>query len=110
MSLIDRVIGWNGPSLEYVTCPICKDLFANPRSLGCDHTFCFGCIQQLMGTQQSATCPECRDPFVKSDIKKICYNNCLLNIFAHVISSLLDRQDYYFVRDIPQYKPKGNNL
>ncbi|XP_061886942.1 E3 ubiquitin-protein ligase TRIM69 [Entelurus aequoreus] len=49
-----------------LTCSICLDLFKQPVSLPCDHTFCQGCIVGYWagprGHSQGATgsCPQCR--------------------------------------------------
>ncbi|XP_072311514.1 E3 ubiquitin-protein ligase TRIM69 [Eucyclogobius newberryi] len=49
-----------------LTCSICLDLFKQPVSLPCDHTFCQGCIEGYWtgprGSGQGGTgsCPQCR--------------------------------------------------
>uniref|UniRef100_A0A1A8A795 TRIM39-RPP21 readthrough n=1 Tax=Nothobranchius furzeri TaxID=105023 RepID=A0A1A8A795_NOTFU len=49
-----------------LTCSICLDLFKQPVSLPCDHTFCQGCIEGYWtgprGPGQGGTgaCPQCR--------------------------------------------------
>ncbi|XP_054468714.1 E3 ubiquitin-protein ligase TRIM69 [Anoplopoma fimbria] len=49
-----------------LTCSICLDLFKQPVSLPCDHTFCQGCIEGYWtgprGPVQGGTgsCPQCR--------------------------------------------------
>jgi len=49
-----------------LTCSICLDLFKQPVSLPCDHTFCQGCIEGYWtgprGPVQGSTgsCPQCR--------------------------------------------------
>ena len=49
-----------------LTCSICLDLFKQPVSLPCDHTFCQGCIEGYWtgprGPSQGGTgsCPQCR--------------------------------------------------
>ncbi|MEQ2161050.1 hypothetical protein GOODEAATRI_005655 [Goodea atripinnis] len=52
-----------------LTCSICLDLFKQPVSLPCDHTFCQGCIEGYWtgprGSGQGGTgsCPQCRKVF-----------------------------------------------
>ncbi|XP_051907532.1 zinc-binding protein A33-like [Hippocampus zosterae] len=52
-----------------LTCSICLDLFKQPVSLPCDHTFCQGCIEGYWtgprGRSQgeSGSCPQCRKVF-----------------------------------------------
>ncbi|XP_067113970.1 E3 ubiquitin-protein ligase TRIM69 isoform X2 [Osmerus mordax] len=53
-----------------LTCSICLDLFKQPVSLPCDHTFCQGCIAGYWagprGSGQGGTgsCPQCRKVFL----------------------------------------------
>lgn len=57
-----------------LTCSICLDLFKQPVSLPCDHTFCQPCITNYWsgggaratgqpGTGSSGSCPQCRKVF-----------------------------------------------
>uniref|UniRef100_H3CUM6 Tripartite motif containing 69 n=1 Tax=Tetraodon nigroviridis TaxID=99883 RepID=H3CUM6_TETNG len=49
-----------------LTCSICLDLFKQPVSLPCDHTFCKGCIEGYWtgprgpGQGSTGSCPQCR--------------------------------------------------
>lgn len=49
-----------------LTCSICLDLFKQPVSLPCDHTFCKGCIEGYWtgprgpGQGSMGSCPQCR--------------------------------------------------
>ena len=48
------------------TCPICLDLFDNPKSLPCLHAFCLKCLQGQFRNKQpgdKAPCPNCRKEF-----------------------------------------------
>ena len=44
-----------------VTCPLCLDLFKEPKKLPCDHVYCKDCIKGLALRSLNATisCPEC---------------------------------------------------
>ncbi|KAM5282565.1 ret finger protein-like 4B [Hipposideros larvatus] len=48
---------------EEALCPICLELFSNPISLSCVHTFCFNCIQLWLLERKDLklTCPICRE-------------------------------------------------
>ncbi|KAG5835271.1 E3 ubiquitin-protein ligase TRIM69 [Anguilla anguilla] len=50
-----------------LTCSICLDLFKQPVSLPCDHTFCQACITSYWTGPAcqagSASCPQCRTAF-----------------------------------------------
>ena len=45
-----------------VTCPLCIDLFKEPKKLPCDHVYCKDCLKglALRSLNQSISCPECR--------------------------------------------------
>ena len=48
------------PPANDLRCGICLELFKDPRSLPCLHTFCFECLQQSLGNSHSLKCPVCR--------------------------------------------------
>ncbi len=51
-------------------CSICMDVFTDPRTLPCLHTFCFKCIADWCKNTQpgvKVTCPECRQECVIPD-------------------------------------------
>lgn len=59
------------------TCPICADIFTNPKGLPCLHSFCRECLRVYITKQQEAkgrkyefTCPVCRHNVVPPDVKK----------------------------------------
>ena len=43
----------------HLTCPICYELYKNPKYLPCYHSYCEGCLVKLV-VQSNITCPECR--------------------------------------------------
>ncbi len=52
------------PSLEEsLTCPICLDLFDDPRLLPCSHTFCCKCLRSTISNPSFVKCPLCRHLF-----------------------------------------------
>ncbi|XP_073516391.1 E3 ubiquitin/ISG15 ligase TRIM25-like [Phyllobates terribilis] len=51
---------------DELTCSICKSIFRDPVSLRCGHNFCRGCIDDLLGEQDSTRiykCPHCYEIF-----------------------------------------------
>ncbi|XP_075701971.1 E3 ubiquitin-protein ligase TRIM65 isoform X2 [Rhinoderma darwinii] len=49
-----------------LNCSICLDVFANPLTLPCGHSFCQKCIHEHWDREETMscfTCPECRFPF-----------------------------------------------
>ena len=48
---------------EEVSCPVCKDIFKDPRQLPCLHSFCLHCLKhwhQTSGGQNAFRCPKCQ--------------------------------------------------
>ncbi|XP_072526724.1 E3 ubiquitin/ISG15 ligase TRIM25 [Salminus brasiliensis] len=47
---------------EELTCPVCLDLYRDPRLLPCGHNFCLSCLRRLKGRSERGRlrCPECR--------------------------------------------------
>ena len=45
-----------------VTCPLCLDIFTEPKRLPCDHVYCRQCLRglALRSITGSISCPECR--------------------------------------------------
>ena len=51
---------------EQVTCPVCLDVFIQPKLLACTHAFCMDCIDclpvDLVDGAHKIRCPTCREP------------------------------------------------
>ena len=45
---------------NHVTCPICYQLYKDPKVLPCQHSYCQECLNKLEKDKQ-VTCPECRE-------------------------------------------------
>ena len=49
---------------EQLTCPVCLDLYTNPKTLPCLHSFCEACIERFPRDKEGETyylsCPTCR--------------------------------------------------
>ena len=43
-----------------ITCPVCQDIFQEPKILPCFHYYCKRCVLQLAAREQPFPCPECR--------------------------------------------------
>ncbi|XP_065886758.1 E3 ubiquitin-protein ligase TRIM71-like [Dysidea avara] len=73
---------------EEITCSICGDLFTDPKTIPCLHTFCKRCIERsIESNKKMATivcCPLCRAPLPQDGIASIPTNftiNRLVEIF-----------------------------
>ncbi|XP_051827842.1 probable E3 ubiquitin-protein ligase TRIML1 [Antechinus flavipes] len=45
-----------------LTCSICLGYFRDPVTVNCGHSFCIGCLRHCrVRTQETLTCPECRE-------------------------------------------------
>ena len=42
-----------------LTCPVCYQLFKNPKYIPCYHSYCKGCLEKIQ-VECKITCPECR--------------------------------------------------
>ena len=51
-----------------LTCSICQDIFDDPQSLPCMHTFCKGCINEHFRVNKESSCPLCRNPAWKRQL------------------------------------------
>lgn len=50
---------------ETLTCPVCQDIFEEPRQLECGHSACLGCLKEMgcHSYEQPFRCPNCRQEF-----------------------------------------------
>ncbi|XP_055510105.1 tripartite motif-containing protein 65-like isoform X3 [Leucoraja erinacea] len=48
---------------EKLSCPICMELFTEPATMPCGHSFCLRCLQDYLGRQRLPDCPSCRTAF-----------------------------------------------
>ena len=74
---------------EEITCSICGDLFTDPKTIPCLHTFCKQCIvKSIKSNKKMASvvcCPLCRTPLPRDDVSFIPTNftiNRLVEIFG----------------------------
>ena len=74
---------------EEITCSICGDLFTDPKTIPCLHTFCKRCIEKSIESNKKMAsivcCPLCRAPLPRDDISSVPTNftiNRLVEIFG----------------------------
>ncbi|XP_033839966.1 nuclear factor 7, brain-like [Periophthalmus magnuspinnatus] len=62
-------------------CPICLDLFTNPASTPCGHSFCLSCISTYWEGDKFCQCPLCKKMYYKKPDLQI--NSTLREITEH---------------------------
>uniref|UniRef100_A0A8C5CIR1 Uncharacterized protein n=1 Tax=Gadus morhua TaxID=8049 RepID=A0A8C5CIR1_GADMO len=51
----------NPPPLKHIlTCSVCTEIFKDPVSLGCHHSFCSSCLQDFWAQAKNKNCPVCK--------------------------------------------------
>ena len=70
---------------ENLTCPVCHQVFRNPKYLSCYHSYCEECLERMQNHSRSPTaasyiiCPECRkETVVPAGVKEL-PNNFFIN-------------------------------
>ncbi|XP_072219820.1 E3 ubiquitin/ISG15 ligase TRIM25-like [Leuresthes tenuis] len=49
---------------EMLMCPVCQDIFKDPRQLPCGHSMCMSCLENLLDHSDTPfRCPDCRATF-----------------------------------------------
>ncbi|XP_071507046.1 E3 ubiquitin-protein ligase TRIM45-like [Diadema antillarum] len=76
-------------SSQNLECPICLELFNQPKSLICSHTFCKDCLESIFQTlpnQQTIACPVCRGetPLPSGGVSKLQTNVPLSSLVDEV--------------------------
>ncbi|CAF0722879.1 unnamed protein product [Brachionus calyciflorus] len=65
--------------LDELKCSICLELFQNPRTLNCQHSFCSKCLEPL-AKEKIFACPQCRNTCFYEGLDKIAKNTLLANL------------------------------
>ena len=60
----------HAPLAEHLRCSICVDIFDDPHSLPCQHTFCHGCILECFRRTSQMSCPLCKAPCWKRQLQR----------------------------------------
>ncbi|XP_061182528.1 E3 ubiquitin-protein ligase TRIM56-like [Saccostrea echinata] len=76
---------------EFFTCPICYDIYKDPKVLPCLHSFCKTCINNFISKRNTKTihpCPVCREIFELQnlDSDELKTNFCLKNLIEVITS------------------------
>ncbi|XP_056392674.1 E3 ubiquitin/ISG15 ligase TRIM25-like [Hyla sarda] len=78
---------------EELTCCICLDIYKEPVTLSCGHSFCMECIRDTFETQEGYgffSCPECRDNF---KTRPLLQRNLRLNNIVETFMTTRSQED-----------------
>ncbi|XP_048038475.1 E3 ubiquitin-protein ligase TRIM39-like isoform X2 [Megalobrama amblycephala] len=71
----------SGPLTKELQCPICLDVFTDPVSTPCGHSFCKTCLNMCWNNSQTCNCPYCKETFkIRPDLK---INTTLREVVDH---------------------------
>ncbi|XP_037074096.1 protein mono-ADP-ribosyltransferase PARP12-like [Pollicipes pollicipes] len=65
---------------EELQCPVCLDMLQRATTLGCGHTFCEACLQEVR--ENDPKCPMCRQR-ITSSIRSVTLDNIISSLAAH---------------------------
>ncbi|CDQ92427.1 unnamed protein product [Oncorhynchus mykiss] len=54
---------------DHLCCAICTEIFNEPVSLSCQHTFCKRCLEKSLEAGLRPRCPECRAPIMERNFQ-----------------------------------------
>lgn len=77
-----------------LTCTVCRELFREPKTLTCLHTFCEECLREHKNkrpldldngdTRERLPCPNCREVQPSADVSEIRTNPTFKNMVSHL--------------------------
>ncbi|XP_076468365.1 uncharacterized protein LOC143299117 [Babylonia areolata] len=83
---------------DFLTCPLCLQLYTDAKILPCQHTFCCGCLQKYLDhntfLQWQCVCPICKKTSTvkEGDVTKLPNNYLILGLLQFVKSNNADGQ------------------
>ncbi|KAM4691170.1 uncharacterized protein WCC33_016030 [Rhinophrynus dorsalis] len=78
---------------EELTCSICQEIYTDPITLTCGHSYCLDCITRTWDRQEEreTSCPECRQIFrIRPELKR---NLRLHNIVEHFLPTHSEQEE-----------------
>ncbi|XP_051505535.1 E3 ubiquitin/ISG15 ligase TRIM25-like isoform X2 [Myxocyprinus asiaticus] len=71
----------SGPLTEELQCSICLDVFIDPVTIPCGHSFCKTCLKECWDNSKGCCCPYCKETFSKRPDLKV--NTALRQVVQH---------------------------
>lgn len=94
-------------SLQLVTCSICMDIYCNPFTVECGHTFCYFCIQGwIKRLDYNGNCPSCRKKLLAKPFPAITIQSHV----DHVISNLSPEKREAFSEKVSTERESFNKV
>lgn len=89
--------------MDFLTCSICLEVYNDPKTLPCLHSFCADCIDNYTKENNSKAehpCPECRETFhlPEGGVGRMKTNFCLKNLVEFVSSTTITSKKCSFCR------------
>ncbi|XP_057175677.1 E3 ubiquitin-protein ligase TRIM21-like [Triplophysa rosa] len=79
----------SGPLDEELQCSVCLDVFNDPVTTPCGHTFCKTCLNECWENTENCVCPFCKETFMKRPDLKI--NTTLREVVKHLLVQNLEK-------------------
>lgn len=68
-TVISRMATSSSALTDHLCCAICKEIYTDPVSLSCQHTFCKRCLEPTLEAGLHPRCPECRAPITERNFQ-----------------------------------------
>lgn len=76
-----------------IECPVCLDIFKDPRIFKCGHTICKSCIAKSI-QNDIVSCPICRKAFSMKSVNKLTKNYSLSNLITEFLNIKAESKNF----------------
>ncbi|KAI4891834.1 hypothetical protein NFI96_023134 [Prochilodus magdalenae] len=70
-----QVVAQGGVDEDDLSCPVCCEVYQDPRLLPCGHSFCHRCLEKHWGVSRAQTCPVCRQTSPQKPVANLVLRN-----------------------------------
>ncbi|KAM6904903.1 bloodthirsty-related gene family, member 2 [Xenentodon cancila] len=85
---------------KHFLCSLCRNIFTNPATIPCGHSFCLSCLCHYWTRKQSKNCPDCRRVF--PDRPDLSVNHILADVSDNYKKTRPQKSDTDMVKDVAQ--------